>query len=72
LCFRWRFHSPAHVLLAQIGYFAAVLFLVWRSAGARKMEESTAENEAAQGSPTKDERAGKVSRLPGAPRSRQP
>jgi exopolysaccharide production repressor protein len=57
-------------VLLQIGYFAAVLFLVWRSAGTRKIEESTAKNEAVQGSPTKDQPAGKVGRLPRVPRSR--
>lgn len=56
-------------LLAQIGYFAAVLFLVWRSAGTQKTEESTADNEAVPGSPTKGQSASKAGRLPGAPRS---
>jgi exopolysaccharide production repressor protein len=60
-------------VLAQIGYFAAVLFLVWRSADTRKIEDSSAKNESAQGSPTKDQPAGKVGRLTGVvPRSRQP
>ncbi|WP_394887283.1 exopolysaccharide production repressor protein [Mesorhizobium sp. AaZ16] len=59
-------------VLAQIGYFAAVLFLVWRSAGTRKVDDSTAKNEAAQGSPTNRQPAGKVGRLPGVPRSHHP
>jgi exopolysaccharide production repressor protein len=60
-------------VLAQIGYFAAVLFLVWRSADTRKIEDSSAKNEAVQGSPTKDQPAGKVGRLTGVvPRSHQP
>jgi exopolysaccharide production repressor protein len=59
-------------VLAQIGYFAAVLFFVWRSAGTRKIEESTAKNETVQGSPTKDQPSGKVGRLPGGPRSHHP
>jgi exopolysaccharide production repressor protein len=60
-------------VLAQIGYFAAVLFLVWRSADTRKIEDSSAKNEAVQGSPTKDQPAGKVGRLTGGvPRSHQP
>jgi exopolysaccharide production repressor protein len=60
-------------VLAQIGYFAAVLFRVWRSADTRKIEDSSAKNESAQGSPTKDQPAGKVGRLTGVvPRSRQP
>jgi exopolysaccharide production repressor protein len=57
-------------VLLQIGYFAAVHFLVWRSAGTRKNEESPAKNEAVQGSPTKDQPAGKAGRLPRVPRSR--
>jgi exopolysaccharide production repressor protein len=57
-------------VLAQIGYFAAVLFLAWRSAGTRENEDSPAENEAVEGSPTNDQAAGKVGRLPGVPRSR--
>jgi exopolysaccharide production repressor protein len=32
-------------VLAQIGYFAAVLLLVWRSADTRKIEDSSAKNE---------------------------
>jgi exopolysaccharide production repressor protein len=32
-------------VLAQIGYFAAVLFLVWRSTDTRKIEDSSAKNE---------------------------
>jgi exopolysaccharide production repressor protein len=52
-------------VLAQIGYFAAVLFLVWRSADTRK-------NETVEGSPTRDQPSGKVGRLPGGPRSRRP
>jgi exopolysaccharide production repressor protein len=56
-------------ILAQIGYFAAVLFFVWRSANTRRIEESSAEDEAVQG---KDRPAGKVGRLPGVQRSRRP
>ena len=57
-------------VLLQIGYFAAVLFLVWRSAGTRKIEESMAHEP--EGPPTKDQ-AGKVGLLTGVvPRSHQP
>jgi exopolysaccharide production repressor protein len=60
-------------VLAQIGYFAAVLFLVWRSAATRKIEESTAKDEAVQGSPAKDKPPERGGRLPGGlPRSHQP
>lgn len=56
-------------VLVQIGYFAAVLFLVWRSAGRHKNEESAALSEAA---PKEDQPAGKIGQLPGVPRSRLP
>lgn len=56
-------------VLLQIGYFAAVLFLVWRSAGKQKSEESAALSEAA---PKEDQSAGKIGQLPGVPRSRLP
>jgi exopolysaccharide production repressor protein len=59
-------------VLLQIGYFAAVLFLLWRSPGARKIEEGTTKNEAVQGSAIRDQPAGKVGRLPGVPRSHLP
>ncbi|WP_394891115.1 exopolysaccharide production repressor protein [Mesorhizobium sp. AaZ16] len=45
-------------VLLQIGYFAAVLFLVWRSAGTRKIEESMAHEP--EGSP--DQRPGRQGR----------
>jgi exopolysaccharide production repressor protein len=59
-------------VLLQIGYFAAVLFLVWRSAGKATDEASAAKDEALQSSPKEDHPAGKVSQLPGVPRSGHP
>jgi exopolysaccharide production repressor protein len=56
-------------VLVQVGYFAAVMFLVWRS-GATKNKETTAQGEAAQGLAKDDKPAGEAGRLPGVPRSR--
>ena len=42
-------------VLVQVGYFAAVLFLVWRSGAARKDEVSMPKSEAAQGLATDEE-----------------
>jgi exopolysaccharide production repressor protein len=57
-------------VLLQVGYFVAVLFLVWRSAGRPEAEE-TAKNETLQNLP-KEDQTGEVSRLPGVPRSGHP
>jgi exopolysaccharide production repressor protein len=57
-------------VLLQVGYFAAVLFLVWRSAGKPKDEVRAAMDEAVL--PKEDQPAGKVSQLPSAPRSGHP
>lgn len=59
-------------VLLQIGYFAAVLFLVWRSADKPKDEERAAKVEVLQELPKEDQPAGKVSQLPGMPRSGHP
>jgi exopolysaccharide production repressor protein len=58
-------------VLVQVGYFAAVMFLVWRQ-GAAKSSEATAQSEAAQGLAKDEKPAGDVGRLPGVPRSRHP
>jgi exopolysaccharide production repressor protein len=58
-------------VLLQVGYFVAVLFLVWRSAGRPEAEETPAKNEILQNLP-KDDQTGEVSRLPGVPRSGHP
>ena len=59
-------------VLVQIGYFAAVLFLVWRSRAARKDEVSMPKSEAAQGLATDEVPAAEVGHLPGVPRSGHP
>ena len=59
-------------VLLQVGYFAAVLFLVWRSAGKPRVEESAAKDEGLPSLPKEDQPAGKVSQLPGVPRSGHP
>jgi len=57
-------HTLVCAVLLQIGYFAAVLFLIWRRG------RKPAENEAVKAQmPADDEAAGKSSRLPGVPRS---
>ena len=58
-------------VLVQVGYFAAVMFLVWRS-GAAENKETTAQSEAAQGLAKDEKAAGEVGRLPGVPRSNHP
>jgi len=55
-------------VLLQVGYFAAVLFLVWRSAEKPRHEESAAKDEALQNAPNEDPPARKVGRLPGVQR----
>ena len=56
-------------VLLQVGYFAAVLFLVWRAADKAKGEASVAKDEASQNMPKEEHPAGKVGQLPGVPRS---
>jgi exopolysaccharide production repressor protein len=58
-------------ILVQVGYFVAVLFLVWRSRDAQD-KETTAQGQAAQGFARDEERSGEISQLPGVPRSRHP
>jgi exopolysaccharide production repressor protein len=58
-------------VLVQVGYFAAVTFLVWRS-GASQNSETGPQSEAAQGLAKDEAPAGEVGRLPGVPRSRHP
>ena len=60
-------------ILLQIGYFAAAVFLVWRSPGQQKGGETAPTGDATQGSPQEDLPAGQVvERLPGVPSSRHP
>jgi exopolysaccharide production repressor protein len=63
--------TVAVAVLVQVGYFAAVLFLVWRSSRASDSQTST-QSEAAQGLGRDENPAGDVSQLPGTPRSHHP
>jgi len=56
-------------VVLQIGYFAAVLFLVWRSADKPNHGEGAAKDGALQNAPTEDPQALKVDPLPRVPRS---
>jgi exopolysaccharide production repressor protein len=56
-------------VLIQIGYFVAVLFLVWRSP---KTQAEAPKSEANQGLPKEQQPAANVAPLPGAPRSDHP
>jgi exopolysaccharide production repressor protein len=56
-------------VLVQIGYFAAVLFLVYRSDRTKKSEASAAQAEATQSLAKESQPASEVGRLPGAPSS---
>jgi exopolysaccharide production repressor protein len=58
-------------VLVQVGYVAAVMFLVWRS-GAAHNKETSAQSQTAQGLAKDEKPAGEVGRLPGVPRSRHP
>lgn len=55
-------------ILIQLGYFAAVLFMVWRDEGRR----SRGPGEASEPSPDTAEADAKAGRLPGVTRSRIP
>ena len=59
-------------ILVQVGYFVAVLFLVWRSAGAEKKGAITAKGETGQSLSKEEQPTGEVGRLPGAPTSHHP
>lgn len=59
-------------VLIQVGYFAAVLFLVWRSGAASKGGSTLSRNE---GNPTAgdaESKGGEAARLPGVHRSPLP
>ena len=58
-------------VLVQVGYFAAVLFLVRRS-GTQKNGANAPKSQAVQGLAKDEKPPGKVGQLPGAPRSRHP
>lgn len=58
-------------VLLQAGYFAAVLFLVWRREGRRKVDDAAA-GEAAAAAKTDDRTTVKTPQLPGVSRSRLP
>jgi exopolysaccharide production repressor protein len=57
-------------VLIQIGYFAAVLFMVWRSTGTQKAEAPM--GEAAPGLSKEEQPAASVARLPGTTSSDHP
>ena len=59
-------------VLVQVGYFAAVLFLVWRAAKMQKSDAGAAASETVQPLPKDEQAAAKVSQLPGAPSSHHP
>lgn len=58
-------------ILIQVGYFAAVLFMVWRSDGRRKGTGKASETASDQPK-AEDPAAAKAGQLPGIPRSRIP
>lgn len=62
-------HTLICAVLIQVGYFAAVLFLVWRSADKPRQDERTAKDGALQNALNEDQSARKVGRLPGISRS---
>ncbi|MBS3648591.1 exopolysaccharide production repressor protein [Pseudaminobacter sp. 19-2017] len=56
-------------VLIQVGYFAVVLFLVWRSADKTRHVESAANEAELQNAPNEIPQARKVGRLPEVPHS---
>jgi exopolysaccharide production repressor protein len=58
-------------ILVQVGYFALVLFLVWREAAISKPERSGFRRDAANGFPSK-EPAAQLRSPPSTPKSRNP
>lgn len=59
-------------ILIQLGYFAAVLFMVWRDDGRRSQDSSEAAEPTSDKSETEGAAPAKTGRLPGVPRSRTP
>ena len=64
--------SVVCAILVQVGYFGALLFLVFRSARERKDGASAPQGEGIQGSTNDAQPSGDVGHLPGVPRSRYP
>ena len=58
-------------VLVQVGYFAVVLFLVWRAPPVPQPERGGSRRDAGQGAPT-DEQAAKVRPLRSTSNSRHP
>jgi exopolysaccharide production repressor protein len=58
-------------VLVQLGYFAAVLFLVWRTPGMPRPERGAATREAGPGASQEEQRTAGVRALRGTPTSRQ-
>jgi exopolysaccharide production repressor protein len=57
-------------VLLQVGYFAAVLFLVWRSGGQGDKATSAPRIEEAEAALKEEQSTTKAGQLPGVPRSR--
>jgi exopolysaccharide production repressor protein len=59
-------------VLVQIGYFAVVLFMVWKAPSHPvQADRGTTKQETAQGAPGEEQAAAKVARVPGRPTSPQ-
>src|SRR4051812_6993482 len=56
-------------VLLQIGYFGAILFLVWRAPATPQPERGAAKRDGTQGASKEDQPVIKVGRVPGAPTS---
>jgi exopolysaccharide production repressor protein len=59
-------------ILLQVGYFAAVLFMVWRSNGRKSAAEEARTSDPAQTASIDEPPAGKIGQLPGVPGSHHP
>jgi exopolysaccharide production repressor protein len=58
-------------VLVQVGYFAVVLFMVWKAPRSAELDRGVGRQEAAQGAPGEEQSATKVAGVPTSPTSPQ-
>jgi exopolysaccharide production repressor protein len=58
-------------ILVQVGYFAVVLFMVWRAPRSAELDRGVSKHQAPQGAPSEEQSATDVARVPTAPTSPQ-
>jgi exopolysaccharide production repressor protein len=65
-------YTALSAVLIQIGYFVAILFLVWRPAQSDNGKRKATLDELAKAPSEEDQPTGNIARLRGIPRSRHP